>query len=85
MAHFQRKQAADSDIGKPMRTYPRRGYFPDDADSAYKRWRAKEASVIPMSRVAANAFEVFVKPIWLAGWHARGEVAYGEPDTSADS
>jgi hypothetical protein len=71
-------------LGKPMKKYLRRGYFPDDAASAYQRWRAKATSVTPPLGMDADSFEEFVKMIWLAGWHTRGEVAYGEADTPPD-
>jgi hypothetical protein len=64
-----------------MKTYLRRGYFPDDAESAYQRWKAKATSIAPPD---ADSFEQFVKTIWLAGWYRRGEVSYGEPDTLVD-
>jgi hypothetical protein len=64
-----------------MQTYLRRGYFPDDAESAYQRWRVAATSVTVPSGMAAQSFDEFVRTIWLAGWYTRGEVAYGQPDT----
>ncbi len=69
-------------IGPAMKRYLRRGYFPDDADSAYMRWRATTTLTPPRPTRAKSLaeFEQFVKSIWLAGWYQRGEVAYGEAD-----
>jgi hypothetical protein len=63
-----------------MQTYLRRGQYPDDAESAYVRWRAKATSTAEPSGVDAPWFEQLVKAMWLAGWYTRGEVGYGEPD-----
>ena len=67
-----------------MKKYFRRGYFPDDAESAYSRWRAAATLIAVPPGMGADAFEEFVKTSWLAGWYTRGEVDYGEPDTLAD-
>ena len=42
-------------------------------------------SITPPSGMDADSFEEVVKTIWLSGWHTRGEVAYGEPDTTVDA
>ena len=60
------------------RRYLRRGQFPTDAESAYARWR--EANIVTLPGVTAEALEGFAKRIWLAGWRQRGEVAYEQPD-----
>ena len=54
--------------GKPMKKYFRRGYFPDDAESAYSRWRAAATLIAVPPGMGTDAFEEFVKTSWLAGW-----------------
>jgi len=67
-----------------MPRYLRRGYFPDDAESAYQRWRTAATSITLPSGLAAQSCEELLKATWLAGWYTRGQVAYGEPDVLAD-
>ncbi|MCA1648036.1 MAG: hypothetical protein LC797_22090 [Chloroflexi bacterium] len=63
-----------------MENYGRRGYFPGDAESAFKRWRA--AAVIPPPGTDKQSLEAFIKEMWLAGWRTRGQVAYGQDDVT---
>ena len=67
-----------------IRRYLRRGQFPDDAESAYKRWRDTATDVALPEGMAADSFEEFVRTIWLAGWYGRGRVAYDEADIPPD-
>ena len=64
-----------------MATYPRRGVFPDDAESAYQRWREAELTALPRGSAAEEAL---VTLSWMAGWHIRGQVMYGSPDEPPD-
>jgi len=63
-----------------MQRYLRRGQFPDDAESAYNRWRDTAADVALPEGTAADSFDEFLKTTWLAGWYSRGRVAYDEAD-----
>lgn len=65
-----------------MQTFMRRGYSPEDVEATYDEWRQTMTAVTRPSDVPEADFDNFIRTVWLAGWHRRGEVAYGEPDAT---